>query len=255
MPSEIYLFVSVERIDVEAICGARDLLIDTLSRTHQGAWEALYESHQSTSAYSPDAHAMSQRALKNTALAYLARVVPAAELEQRLASAFEQADNLTDRRALLQAAVNALPDSDLTADLLSRFYERWQSEALVVNQWFSVQSAAVGCNLERLKSLVAHPAFDLTNPNKVRSVLTVFAGANQRNFHAADGSGYRYIAEKIISLNEINPQMAAALAKPLTRWRRYAGERSNLMRSALLEIAGRDGLSTDVFEVVTKSLA
>jgi aminopeptidase N len=124
----------------------------------------------------------------------------------------------------------------------------------VVNQWFVVQASAVGCTLDRLKSLVAHPAFELTNPNKVRSVLSVFAGTNQRNFHAIDGSGYTYIAEQIIALNSINPQMAAALAKPLTRWRRYAGERSNLMRRALMDIAGKEGLSTDVFEVVTKSL-
>ncbi len=118
-----------------------------------------------------------------------------------------------------------------------------------------VQATATGCDLNRLKALVAHPAFELTNPNKVRSVLSVFAGTNQRNFHAIDGSGYAYVAEQIVTLNGINPQMAAALAKPLTRWRRYAGERSNLMRAALMDIAGKEGLSTDVFEVVTKSLA
>ncbi len=255
VPSENYLFEAVERIDVEAICGARDLLLDILSRTHLSAFEALYAAHDTDSGYSPDADAMSRRALKNTALGYLARALPAADLEARLQGAFEAADNLTDRRAVLQAAVNALPDSQVTEELLARFYERWQAEALVVNQWFVVQAAAAGCDLERLKALVAHPAFDLTNPNKVRSVLTVFAGTNQRNFHAEDGSGYAYIAEQILTLNAINPQMAAALAKPLTRWRRYAGERSNLMRSALLEIAGKEGLSTDVYEVVTKSLA
>ena len=255
VPSENYLFEAVERIDVEAICNGRDQLLDTLAQSHQSAWEALYDAHAPTSAYSPDADAMSKRSLKNTALAYLARVLPQTDLEQRLLEVFDRADNLTDRRAVLQAAVNGLPDSDLTARLLEQFYDRWQSEALVVNQWFVVQAAAVGCDLDRLKSLVSHPAFELTNPNKVRSVLSVFAGSNQRNFHAADGSGYRYIAEQILTLNDINPQMAAALAKPLTRWRRYAGERSNLMRNALLEIAGKEGLSRDVFEVVTKSLA
>lgn len=255
VPSENYLFEAVARIDVEAICGARDRLLDTLSRTHRDAWQALYDAHQSSGPYAPDADAMSRRALKNGALGYLVKALPPAELETQLADAYARADNLTDRRSVLQAAVNGLPDSELTADLLARFYERWQSEALVVNQWFAVQAGATGCDLERLRALVAHPAFDLTNPNKVRSVLSVFAGSNQRNFHAADGSGYCYIAEQIVILNGINPQMAAALAKPLTRWRRYAGERSNLMRSALLDIAGREGLSTDVFEVVTKSLA
>jgi aminopeptidase N len=255
VPSENYLFEAVERIDVDAICSARDQLVYTLARQHRSAWTTLHELHQTKGAYSPDADAMSHRALKNTALGFLARVLPDEELEPLLSGAFEAADNLTDRRAVLQAAVNGLPESDLTRDLLARFYQRWQSEALVVNQWFSVQAAGVGCDVQRLQALVAHPAFELTNPNKVRSVLTVFAGTNQRNFHAIDGSGYTYIAERILALNDINPQMAAALAKPLTRWRRYAGERTNLMRSVLMEIAGKDGLSTDVFEVVTKSLS
>lgn len=255
VPSENYLFEAVERIDVDAICGARDQLLEALSQQHQAAWQALYEAHQTAAPYAPEAQAMAGRALKNCALGYLAGTLPDAALESLLDEAFAQADNLTDRRAILQVAVNELPASATTADLLGRFYERWQGEALVVNQWFAVQAAARGCNLERLKLLLAHPAFEITNPNKVRSVLSVFAGTNQRNFHVADGSGYAFIAEQIIRLNDINPQMAAALAKPLTRWRRYAGERSNLMRTALLEVAGKDGLSTDVFEVVTKSLA
>ncbi len=259
VPSENYLFEAVERIDVDGICAARDKLLHTLASVHHSAWQKLYEAHQSSAPYSPDAETMSHRALKNSALGYLARVLAStaetqADLKALLSAAYDGADNLTDRRAVLQSAVNCLPESDLTTELLSRFYESWQSEALVVNQWLAVQAGAVGCNLERLQSLVAHPAFELTNPNKVRSVLSVFAGTNQRNFHAIDGSGYAYIAEKIIALNGINPQMAAALAKPLTRWRRYAGERSNLMRSALMDIAGKEGLSTDVFEVVTKSL-
>jgi aminopeptidase N len=198
---------------------------------------------------------MAARALRNTALAYLGRVLAPEALEARLADRMARADNLTDRRALLQIAVNQLPESAVTQRLLAEFYERWQSEALVVNQWFTVQASGAACSLDRLKKLVAHPAFEITNPNKVRSVLSTFAGMNQRNFHAADGSGYAYIAERIVELNGINPQMAAALAKPLTRWRRYAGERSGLMRKALMDVAGEDGLSTDVFEVVTKSLA
>ena len=255
VPSENYLFEAVDRIDVDGLCSARDRLLDVLASVHEQGWRDLYAAHQLTAAYSPDAEAMAHRALKNTALGYLSHVMPTAELEGLLADAFAQADNLTDRRAVLLAAVNGLPERPLTSKLLADFYERWQSEALVVNQWFAVQSAARHCDLKTLKTLVAHPAFEMTNPNKVRSVLSVFAGTNQRNFHAIDGSGYAYVAEQIVALNGINPQMAAALAKPLTRWRRYAGERSNLMRNALMDIAGRDGLSTDVFEVVTKSLA
>ncbi len=255
VPSENYLFEQVERIDVDGICAARDTLLDALALENVDGWEALLSQCDSTAAYSPDADSMASRALKNCALGYLGRVLETDELESRLAERMARADNLTDRRALLQIAVDRLPAGDLTERLLREFHDRWQSEALVVNQWFAVQASGTGCDLDTLKALVAHPAFEITNPNKVRSVLSTFAGANQRNFHAADGSGYRYLAERIVELNAINPQMAAALAKPLTRFRRYAGERSSLMRKALMDIAGRDGLSTDVFEVVTKSLA
>jgi aminopeptidase N len=147
-----------------------------------------------------------------------------------------------------------LPDAPVTAEILTDFYDRWQNEALVVNQWFLVQATSLHCTVERLASLVAHPAFRMTNPNKVRSVLTAFAAGNQRNFHAPGGEGYRYVADRIVELNGINPQMAAGLAKPLTRWRRYSGNRSSLMRSALERIADADDLSTDVYEVVSKSL-
>ena len=255
VPTENYLFEQVERIDVDGVCRARDCLLDTLARDHADAWQALLEQYDDRGAYSPDADAMAARALKNCALGFLGRVLTAGELEKELAERMSRADNLTDRRALLQLAVNRLPESDLTARMLAELLERWREEALVVNQWFAVQASGIGCDVRKLKALVAHPAFEIANPNKVRSVLSTFAGMNQRNFHAPDGSGYGYIAEQIVELNGINPQMAAALAKPLTRWRRYAGERSSLMRNALMDIAGREDLSADVFEVVTKSLA
>ncbi len=254
VPSENYLFEQFERIDVEAICGARDELLKTLARSHQSLFSQLLERHDSTDAFAADSDAMSRRALKNCALTHLARSLDERTLAELLQARYGRADNLTDRRTLLSVAVNELPESGATEALLDDFYQRWQAEALVVNQWLQVQASALRCDVAGLTRLVAHPAFDLTNPNKVRAVLSAFAGTNQRNFHAADGTGYEYIAGKVLELNKVNPQMAAALAKPLTRWRRYAGDRSKQMQSALQEIAMADGLSTDVYEIVSKSL-
>jgi aminopeptidase N len=252
VPSENYLFEAVEKVDVDRLCGARDQLLDELSGTFADRWNEIFEIYDSTTPYAPTAEDMSRRAVRNTALAYLSRALPAETLSSLLESAYSRADNLTDRRAVLSCAVNA--DSAVAGRLLADFYQRWQAEALVVNQWFVVQSSSIQCSLSRLEHLVVHPAFKLTNPNKVRSVLSVFANQNQRNFHASDGSAYEYIADQVLRLNGINPQMAAALAKPLTRWRRYAGERSRLMQGVLQRIAASDDLSPDVFEVVTKSL-
>ena len=159
VPTENYLFEQVERIDVDGVCRARDRLLDTLARDHADAWQALLEQYDDRGAYSPDADAMAARALKNCALGFLGRVLTAGELENELAERMSRADNLTDRRALLQLAVNRLPESDLTARMLADFLELWREEALVVNQWFAVQASGIGCDVRKLKALVAHPAF------------------------------------------------------------------------------------------------
>jgi aminopeptidase N len=255
LPSENYLFEQVERIDVERICGARDKLLEHLAVSFTGRWRQLLESCDSSQAYSVDAASMARRSLRNTALRFLEHALDGEELETLLEALYSKADNLTDRRAVLSVAVNGLSGSAFTAALLDGFYERWQAEALVVNQWFAVQASGVGCSVTELGKLLDHPAFSLTNPNKVRSVLTTFAALNQRNFHAADGSAYRFIGERIVELDGINPQMAAGLAKPLTRWRRYTLDRGRRMQEVLRGLAAREGLSTDLFEIVSKSLA
>ncbi len=100
-----------------------------------------------------------------------------------------------------------------------------------------------------------HPAFTMKNPNKVRALIGAFAGQNLVNFHAADGSGYRFLAEQIITLNALNPQIAARQLSPLTRWRKYDGARQALMKAELERILASGQLSSDVYEVVSKSLA
>ena len=167
----------------------------------------------------------------------------------------EDADNLTDRRAALNGVINSQSlDSAVKDRLLVDFLARWRDEALVVNLWFSTQASARDCSAEKLSKLAEHPAFDLRNPNKVRAVYSAFSNFNHRNFHALDGSGYELIGDMVLQMNELNPQMAAALAKPLTRWRRYQGERQQSLQRVLKRIAGSEGLSTDVYEVVNKSL-
>jgi aminopeptidase N len=100
-----------------------------------------------------------------------------------------------------------------------------------------------------------HPAFNLKNPNKVRALIGAFAGQNLMNFHRADGAGYRFLADLIIQLNAFNPQIAARQLAPLTRWRKYDSSRQQLMRSELERVLASGELSSDVYEVVSKSLA
>ena len=145
-------------------------------------------------------------------------------------------------------------DTMLRDQTLEGFYQDWRHEVLVVNQWLQLQAAIPDERaLARVKGLLSHEDFDLRNPNKVRALIGGFATQNPINFHQMDGSGYRFLADTVIQLNLLNPQIAARLLTPLTKWRNYAG-RADMMRAELQRLAEEPALSPDVFEIVTKSL-
>ena len=108
--------------------------------------------------------------------------------------------------------------------------------------------------MKHIKTLLKHPAFRLTNPNKVRALIGRFCMANQVRFHAADGEGYRFLADQVLALDKINPQMAARLVSALSRWRRFDAPRQDLMQNELKRILSAPDTSKDVFEIVSKSL-
>ena len=138
---------------------------------------------------------------------------------------------------------------------LDKFYRRWQHDAQVVDKWFSIQSSSrLPDTLQRVRQLLHHPAFRLTNPNKVRAVIGRFCLGNQVRFHEASGAGYRFLTDQVIALDKINPQMAARLVSALSRWNRYDAQRQALMKAALKRILATPDTSKDVYEIVSKSL-
>jgi aminopeptidase N len=146
-------------------------------------------------------------------------------------------------------------DSDLRERVLSDFYERWRHESLVVNQWFTVQAARPSPDcVESVVALMEHEAFDWRNPNKLRALVSAFASSNPLAFHREDGMGYRVLGDAVERVQATNPQIAARLLTPLTRWRRYA-QGQDAMRAELERIAAITPLPKDVFEVVSRSLA
>jgi aminopeptidase N len=176
--------------------------------------------------------------------------VLAACLEQ-----FEHADNMTERMTALAVLVNS-PFAVEKAAALASFAEHFKDNPLVMDQWFSVQAASASHGtLATVHALMEHPAFTLKNPNKVRALIGAFAGQNPLNFHRIDGSGYRFIADQVIILNALNPQIASRLLGSLTRWGKYDSTRQALMKAELERILASGELSSDVFEVVSKSLA
>ncbi|MQA54005.1 aminopeptidase N [Pseudomonas piscis] len=257
LPGEAYLTEISEVADVEAIHGAREFARKQLAEQLSAALLKRYQANRELSratAYVAESEHFARRALQNIALSYLMLVgepeVLAAAIEQ-----FDSADNMTERLTALAVLVNS-PFEAEKAQALAVFAENFKDNALVMDQWFSVQAASpLPGGLERVKALMQHPAFNIKNPNKVRALIGAFAGQNLINFHAADGSGYRFLADLVIQLNGFNPQIASRQLAPLTRWRKYDSARQALMKAELERIRGSGELSSDVFEVVSKSLA
>lgn len=258
LPSEAYLSEQVDTIPVEAIHHGREHLRRVLAQALKSEFEAVYQRLHTSEPYEPSAEQIARRSLKNTALSYLALLDGSEHLERSLAQ-YRAADNMTDRLAALGAIVNSehAEAGSRAAECLDDFYQRFQDEALAVDQWFTVQASCMKAGaLDRVKELLKHPAFHIANPNKVRALIGTFCNQNLINFHAADGSGYRFLGEQVRVMNALNPQIAARLLTPLTRWRKYDSQRQKLMKAELqaLQEMG-EKLSKDVYEVVSKSLS
>lgn len=254
LPTEAYLSELADEIDVDAIYSVRRFVRETIAAALEPVFLQVYRDNNLVEEYSPDAASVARRALKNQALAYLM----ATGKDDYLVVAqqqFEEADNMTDSQTALTLIAHS-EHRQAASTVLETFYQRWQNESLVVNQWLGVQASDPKAGaLARVQALLEHPAYDSTNPNKIRALIAVFCAQNLLNFHNSDGSGYRFLADQIIVLNTQNPQIASRLLTPLTRWRKYPAERSTMMKAELERISASGDLSRDVFEVLSKSLA
>lgn len=252
LPSEAYLAEIIYPVDVQGIHQAREAVRKALAVALSGEFRACYSRCESDEAYVPDAAQIARRSLKNTVLSYLMLI----EGEQSIAVAvrqFENSTNMTDRLAALICLVSS--SAEYKAEALLRFYQQWQHEPLVINQWFQVQAMCrLPGTLEIVQELMSHPAFDIRNPNKVRALIGAFCGQNGVNFHREDGAGYRFLADQVLVLNRSNPQIASRLLVPLTKWRKYLPAAQQLMCSELQRVLADPALSSDVYEVVSKSL-
>ncbi len=237
--------------DIDAIHGSREWLRAALAETLEDALVDCVRRHPPAATYAPVGEQIGPRSLRNTCLAYLAT-----RGETGLALARSQlaaADNLTDRLAALRVIAEA-GDDTAREEALEGFLADWQHETLVINHWLQLQATLdLPDAVERVTALLAHPAFELGNPNRVRALIGAFAGANLVHFHRADGAGYRLLGGVVETLNRRNPQLAARLLAPLTKWRTVPA-RADAMRAELSRLAALTSLSPDVYEVVSKSL-
>ena len=253
LPSETYLAEQMQVVDVVAIHKAREFVVLTLAQQLQTQFKSLYlECHKDESGVF-DAGAIGRRRIKNTCLAYLGRLEQQ-DIQQWSQQQFDTAKNMTDQMAALAVVVHGTHPAK--QQCLANFYQQWQAEALVIDKWFALQASSHNPDTFAIvQALMQHPAFDLKNPNRVRALIGAFSQTNPLHFHAANGQGYQFLADQIIALNTLNPQVASRMLSALTSWRRYDEGRQALMKAQLERIMTTEAISKDVYEVASKSLA
>jgi len=252
LPAEPELAEAMVVADPVAIHAARQMVRKVLAEELSKDFERVMAAMQDHSLYSPDPDAIGRRSLKNLCLAYLS-LIDDAEIHQACFDQYVDSDNMTDRMAALTCLVhNGLSQYQ---EALAAFYHRFQDDPLVVDKWFSLQATAPRPGtLDQVRELMEHPAFTMRNPNRVRSLVGAFAHGNPACFHNLSGAGYAFVADRVLELDAMNPQVAARMLAPLSRWKRYGQAHQELMREQLERIRRQAQLSNDVGEIVEKSL-
>ncbi|KHF98808.1 Aminopeptidase N [Gossypium arboreum] len=243
LPGEGEIMDLMEVADPDAVYAVRTFIRKELASQLKSEFLSTVENNRSSEEYVFDHPNMARRALKNTAL----------EMTELALHEYKTATNMTDQFAAL-SAISQKPGKTRD-DVLADFYTKWQHNYLVVNKWFALQAMSnIPGNVENVRKLLNHPAFDLCNPNKVYSLIGGFCGSPV-NFHAKDGSGYKFLGEIVLQLDKLNPQVASRMVSAFSRWRRFDESRQTLAKQQLETIMSANGLSENVFEIASKSLA
>ena len=252
LPSEGVLGQKKTPVDVDGIHEARKLVVKELASALKKEMLATYRACLTDEPYAFSPEATGRRRLKNMVLGYLMEIADE-EILDLCRVQFYSSNNMTDEIAAFTLLVDSEnPERD---KVIQDFYEKWHHDQLVLDKWFSAQAISTRTDvLDQMDMLNEHKDFDLKTPNRVRSLISVFCGLNQVRFHEKSGRGYQFLARNIKALDPINPQIAAGLAKQLTRWKSFDQGRQKLMIATLEDILKQNGLSKHVYEIVSKSL-
>jgi aminopeptidase N len=253
LPSEPDLSMAMVPADPQAIHEARDALRTRLAVHLHDLLRRLHTGMQEAGEFSASAEAAGRRALRNAALDLLA-ADPHVDNVELAEGHFAAAANMTDAMGGLNALIQI--GGEEAEKAIAAFHNKWRDEPLVLDKWFAAQARDPSDGaLGRVLALTAHPDFEAKNPNRLRALVSTFAGFNPARFHAEDGSGYRFLADQILATDTFNPMTAARLLEPLGNWKRYRPELGELMKAQLERIAAQTGLSKNVYELATKALA
>ncbi|MFO7477408.1 MAG: aminopeptidase N [Methyloceanibacter sp.] len=252
LPSESDIARELGRgVDTDAVHAARETLRATIGKEIKDRLTELYARSEPGGPYSPDAESAGRRALRNAALDLLVGTGVPEEIA-RVERHYRGAANMTDSIAALSILSHLQrPERDRA---LADFYARWQDEPLVLDKWFAVQARATRPDtVQTVESLLSHPKFSLKNPNRMRALIGSFVHANPSGFNRLDGAGYRLLAAQALEIDRFNPHMAARLLGAFESWHMLEPQRQARAKGVLEDLAGQT-LSTDSYEIVTKSL-
>jgi aminopeptidase N len=259
LPSETYIAEQLAEVDPQRVHAVREAMRSQLASALLDDWVWAFEQHKDNGAYRPDPVSTGRRALAGLSLGMLclaSRHTGGAVWPGKAWQHFKDAGNMTDRFNALSALV--VSEHALARDALTRFHALFRDEALVLDKWFALQAGAPdrgGNVLPAVRKLMAHPDFNLKNPNRARSVIFSYCSANPGAFHRADAAGYQFWSERVVELDAFNPQVAARLARALDRWKKLAEPYRSAAREAIARVSAKPDLSNDVREVVTRALA
>jgi len=252
-PDPTYVATQDPVIDVDGIDHARAFVVRELARALPDRFERAYRAQRRAGPYAPSPSQVAKRRLANVCLRYLGERGDADGRALAVAQ-FDAADNMTDSIGALGALADTT--SEERDELFERFEARWRDEPLVLDKWFALEATSRRTGtLQRVRALLSHPGFNARNPNRVRALVGAFALANFARFHAEDGSGYAFVADQVLALDGLNPQLAARVAGAFELWKRLPEPRRGRVAVELKRIAAAPALSPDVTEIVTRSLA
>ena len=251
LPSERDVEEHLDEVDMQKVVSACDQLSLSVARYLEQDLLRIYQACYREDEYRYSTEEMARRRLQNVCLQLLT-TLDEDEYRRLALKQFVRASNMTEQAGAIRALLHR--ECDEREQVLSSFEQQWSHDPLVMEKWFAFQALSrVPGVLENVKSLMGHPLFSLQNPNKVRALIGVFSG-NPCAFHEPDGSGYAFVAEQVLALDKLNPQVASRLARSLMRWRKYSTPCRHKMHEQLERIAAHRNLSGDVYEIVSKSL-
>jgi len=251
LPTAAYIAELSLPIRPARIARIREAYVKRLARDMESQFHAIYAANNKEKQFCLTGQSMAERALKNRALSYLV-ATEQAPYYALASNQYHTATNMTDRLAAFSSLIMSdYPERDV---LINDFYKTWQDNTLVLDKWFALQAMTPKKeSLGTVVNLLKHPAFSINNPNKVRALLGALTN-NMICFHQESGIAYEFLADKIVELNAINPQLAARLVSVFNNWKKLDEPNQSLIKKQLERINKSNDLAKDVLEIVTKAL-